>query len=85
MDDEYLNSIRLALNEVIDREVEIANETSLRSDLNIDSIDMMELYMALEKSFTIEIPDSDLKEDNFDVVSNIIAYVKKKIKVKRSE
>jgi acyl carrier protein len=78
MDDEYLNSIRLALNEVLDREVEIANETSLRSDLNIDSIDMMVLYMALEKSFTIEIPDSDLTEDHFDVVSNIIAYVKKK-------
>jgi acyl carrier protein len=78
MDDEYLNSIRLALNEVLDREVEIANETSLRSDLDIDSIDMMVLYMALEKSFTIEIPDSDLTEDHFDVVSNIIAYVKKK-------
>ncbi len=78
MNDEYLNSIRLALNEVLDREVEIANETSLRSDLDIDSIDMMVLYMALEKSFTIEIPDSDLTEDHFDVVSNIIAYVKKK-------
>ena len=78
MDDEYLKSIRLVLNEVLDREVEVANETSLRSDLNIDSIDMMELYMALEKSFTIEIPDSDLTEDHFDVVSNIIAYVKKK-------
>ena len=78
MDDEYLNSIRLALNEVLDREVEIANETSLRSDLNIDSIDMMALYMGLEKSFTIEIPDYDLTGDHFDVVSNIIAYVKKK-------
>ena len=34
--------------------------------------------MALEKSFNIEIPDSDLTEDHFDVVSNIIAYLKKK-------
>ena len=38
----------------------------------------MELYMALEKIFTIEIPDSDLTGDHFDVISNIIAYLKKK-------
>jgi len=78
MNDEYLNSIKLALDDVLDREVEISNETSLRTDLNIDSLDMMEFFMAIEETFSIEIPDSDLSGDHFDIVSNIIAYVKKK-------
>ena len=78
MNDEYLNNIKLALKDVLDREVEISNKTSLRTDLNIDSVDMLGFYIALEEIFSIEIPDSDLSEDHFDVVSSIIAYVKKK-------
>ncbi len=37
----------------------LAMETSLKEDLDADSLDAVEVIMALEEAFDIEIPDED--------------------------
>lgn len=52
---------------------EIKMETSLREDLGADSLDAVELNMALEEAFSIKIPDEALKE--MLTVANIVSYI----------
>ena len=43
-------------------EDEISNESSFIDDLGADSLDTVELVMALEEEFDIEIPDDDAEK-----------------------
>ena len=43
-------------------EAEIKNESSFVDDLGADSLDTVELVMALEEEFGIEIPDEDAEK-----------------------
>ncbi|SUZ88617.1 uncharacterized protein METZ01_LOCUS41471 [marine metagenome] len=43
-------------------EDEITNESSFIDDLGADSLDTVELVMALEEEFDIEIPDDDAEK-----------------------
>ncbi len=43
-------------------EDQITPETDLRKDLGADSLDLIELTMALEDQYDIKIPDEALKE-----------------------
>ena len=43
-------------------EDEITNESSFIDDLGADSLDTVELVMALEEEFDIEIPDEDAEK-----------------------
>ena len=43
-------------------EDEISNESSFIDDLGADSLDTVELVMALEEEFNIEIPDDDAEK-----------------------
>lgn len=57
---------------------EIKNESSFVDDLGADSLDTVELVMALEEAFKTEIPDEDaekIKTIN-DTVSYIISHAK---------
>ena len=51
----------------------------LLADLDLDSLDTMELTLALEERFAIEIPDEDLKDLN--TVSDAIALIERKLAV----
>ncbi|MBO4261147.1 MAG: acyl carrier protein [Clostridia bacterium] len=51
----------------------ITPETSIIDDLGADSLDVVELVMALEEKFGIEIPDEDAEKIN--TVSDIVSYV----------
>ena len=42
-------------------------------DLGLDSLDVMELVMAIEKDFRISIPDS--KIEKFENIQNIVDYI----------
>ena len=53
----------------------ITLETNLMKDLEADSLDAVEIIMAIEEEFNIEIPDKQAEE--FQVVSSIVAYVEK--------
>lgn len=45
--------------------------------LGLDSIDALELVVALEKEFGIKIPDEDVGKDAFASVSALADYIKK--------
>jgi acyl carrier protein len=55
-------------------EAEIKNESSFVDDLGADSLDTVELVMALEEEFDTEIPDEDAEKIN--TVQQAIDYVK---------
>ncbi|MBT3310163.1 MAG: acyl carrier protein [Gammaproteobacteria bacterium] len=56
-------------------EGEITNESSFVDDLGADSLDTVELVMALEEEFGCEIPDDDA--ENITTVQQAIDYVNK--------
>lgn len=41
---------------------QIHSDARFKEDLNVDSLDMMELILALEKEFNIQIPDEAIEE-----------------------
>jgi len=44
------------------REEDIRNEASFLDDLGADSLDIVELIMAMEEEFDLEIPDEDAEK-----------------------
>ncbi|MFP6828198.1 MAG: acyl carrier protein [Gammaproteobacteria bacterium] len=52
---------------------EIKNDASFVDDLGADSLDTVELVMALEEEFETEIPDE--QAENITTVQNAIDYV----------
>jgi acyl carrier protein len=59
-------------------EADIKNESSFVEDLGADSLDNVELVMALEEEFECEIPDEDAEK--ITNVQQAIDYVKAHIK-----
>jgi acyl carrier protein len=57
---------------------EVKPEASFIDDLGADSLDTVELIMALEEEFNVEIPDEDAEK--MTKVSDAIAYVESKSK-----
>ncbi|MDN5364894.1 MAG: acyl carrier protein [Thermacetogenium sp.] len=54
-------------------EEELTPETSFE-DLNADSLDIVELIMALEEEFDLEIPDEEAEK--IQTVGEIVEYIK---------
>lgn len=52
----------------------INTETSFRDDLNADSLDLVELIMALEDEFGLEIEDEDL--DSIKTIGDAVEHIK---------
>nr|WOA02442.1 acyl carrier protein [Gloiopeltis furcata] len=44
------------------KKVEVTEKANFASDLGADSLDTVELVMAIEEEFSIEIPDSDAEK-----------------------
>ena len=55
-------------------EDEITMDSSFLEDLNADSLDIVELIMALEDELDMEIPDEDA--ENFVTVGDVVKFVK---------
>ena len=55
-------------------EAEVTDDASFVDDLGADSLDTVELVMALEEEFGIEIPDEDAEK--ISSVSDAINYIK---------
>lgn len=60
----------------LEEDVVIKPETSLMKDLEADSLDAVEIIMALEDEFDIEIPDTDAEK--FKNIGDITEYIKGK-------
>lgn len=54
-------------------EEEIKVEASLTDDLGADSLEVVELAMAMEEEFNIEIPDEDIEK--ITTVKDIVDYI----------
>ena len=55
-------------------EKQVNSEASFIDDLGADSLDTVELVMALEEEFDIEIPDEDAEK--IATVQNAVNYIK---------
>ena len=55
-------------------ESEITLESSFIDDLGADSLDIVELIMALEEEFSVEIPDEDAEK--IRTVGDALDYIK---------
>jgi acyl carrier protein len=56
---------------------EIVPEASFIDDLGADSLDIVELVMAMEETFDIEIPDDDAEK--IQTFGDVVAYLKDKL------
>lgn len=57
---------------------QVLPEKFIGSDLAADSLDVVELVMALEDEFNLEIPDESA--ENLRTVADILAYVLSRVK-----
>jgi len=62
-------------------EAEVTLKASFVDDLGADSLDRVELVMAFEEAFDLEIPDEDAEKIN--TVQDAIDYIEKKTGVSK--
>ena len=55
----------------------VTEEASFIDDLGADSLDIVELIMALEEEFDIEIPDTDAEK--VVTVGDVVEYIKENV------
>lgn len=58
-------------------ETSVTMEASFIDDLGADSLDIVELVMALEEEFDIEIPDADAEK--VVTVGDVVDYIKENV------
>ena len=58
-------------------ETSVTLDASFIDDLGADSLDIVELIMALEEEFDIEIPDSDAEK--VVTVGDVVDYIKENV------
>ena len=69
-----LDQIKEILKDTMDiDESKITLDAKLKEDLELDSLDSVELIMSAEEEFGIEIPDEDVM--NFNTVNDIVNYI----------
>ena len=69
-----LDQIKEILKDTMDiDESKITLDAKLKEDLELDSLDSVELIMSAEEEFGIEIPDGDVM--NFKTVNDIVNYI----------
>ena len=56
----------------------VTMDASFIDDLGADSLDIVELVMALEEEFDIEIPDADAEK--VVTVEDVVEYIKENVK-----
>lgn len=70
------NEVISLIAEVLEIDKSKINEnTNLVKDLEIESLDLVDLIAAFEEKYHFEIPDNDIK--NLQTVKDIISYIEK--------
>lgn len=71
-----LDGVKEVIDETLKYSGDVTTDTKLKGDLIIDSLDGVELVMALEEKFGVEIPNEDMA--NLETVGDIVTYIDKK-------
>ena len=58
-------------------ENDMTMETNIARDLGADSLDVVELLMAIDDEFGIEIPDEEI--DNIKTIGDLLEYIQNNI------
>ncbi|GAB4317376.1 MAG: acyl carrier protein [Candidatus Sumerlaeia bacterium] len=66
----------IVVNQLGVSEDEVTSEASFLDDLRADSLDIVELIMALEEEFDIEFPDEDTEKVR--TVKDVVDYIEEK-------
>jgi len=77
MTDNISERVKKIVAEQLGVKEEVANEASFVDDLGADSLDTVELVMALEEEFECEIPDEDAEK--ITTVQQAIDYIEKNL------
>ena len=72
-----LDGVKEVIDETLKYSGDVTTDTKLKGDLIMDSLDGVELVMALEEKFGVEIPNEDMA--NLETVGNIVTYIDKKV------
>jgi len=76
MEDEMFNKTKEIIVEQLGvKESEVVPSASFVDDLGADSLDLVELVMALEEEFGMEIPDEDAEQ--LTTVGEVVDYIKR--------
>lgn len=78
---ELFEKISEIVSEQLDIDTEIIKLGTTFEDLNADSLDVVELIMALEEEFDIEIPDEDA--ENIKSIENAVGYIAEKTGIEK--
>lgn len=77
MEDIYKRVVKIVVEELAVDPEEVTNEASFIDDLGADSLDVVELVMAFEEEFDIEIPDEDA--ESIQTVQDAVDYIEENI------
>jgi acyl carrier protein len=78
MSQDILNRVKkVTVEELGVKEEEVVEAASFQEDLGADSLDVVELVMAFEDEFGIEIPDEEVGE--IKSVGDAVNYIQKKL------
>ncbi len=65
--------VKIIVEELAVDESEVTGDASFIEDLGADSLDVVELVMAFEEEFDIEIPDEDA--EGIETVQDVVDYI----------
>mgnify|MGYP001419361154 CR=1 FL=1 len=71
---EYEHIVKIISEQFSINESDITSETSFIDDLGADSLDLVDLVMALEEEFDMEIPEEEVEE--IRTVGDAVEYAK---------
>jgi acyl carrier protein len=74
MNQEIFEKVKAIVLEQLDvKDEDVKPEANFANDLGADSLDTVELVMALEEEFEVEIPDEEAEK--IDTVGKAVAYI----------
>lgn len=78
MSDELFEKLQQIIKEIKPSVKSINKDSDLGKDLGLDSLDTISFLFEIEKAFDINIPESDISENELFNIDKIIKYIEKK-------
>lgn len=75
MKSQIITELKKIIKDLRNRDVELSEETRLEEDLSLDSLDKIEIWLAIEETFKIDIPEEEAKM--IKTVNDLIHLVEK--------